>query len=686
MAFLVAVDIGGTFTDFVVLKVETGEVLNFKVPSTPPDFATGFAEGFKRLTGEGWAPPAEVTSVFHGTTVGTNALIERRIPKLGLLTTRGMRDVLEIRRHWRGPGDLYNFFLTVPEPLVPRDRRKEVTERISADGSVITPLQEADVRRALTELREAGVESLAVCFLHAYANAAHEQRVRQLLDEIWPEIPASISHDVCGELREYERTSTTVVNSALLPIMRAYLQRIGGALRSMNVQGSLQIMQSNGGLTAPEVVADRPVTTVLSGPVGGVLGGIFVGQQASETSLITLDMGGTSCDICLVEDGKPRVTAEKEIEGNPVRVPMFDIVTIGAGGGSIAWIDQGGSLQVGPRSAGARPGPACFGLGGTEPTITDANVVLGRIHPSSSLGGTVNVEPTLAELAILKAVAQPLGMSVQEAALGILRIANSKMVESIKVVSVRKGYDPREFSLVVGGGAGPLHGVFLADELQVRKVIMPLSPGTLSAFGLLTSDVKYDIVKSYVRPVGDVDLVLLNRYLEELAAVGAERLRTNQIPLRNVVVTASLDLRYLGQAYEVGVPIAERPVDKKRLADLAAQFHRAHERLYGYAMIEEELELVNIRLQVIGALPTPRFKPIPRGTPTPRLGSVITHRDVVWEDGQKTRTAIYRRAGLESGNRLSGPCIVEQSDSTIAIPAGHEAEVDTYGNLIGRKG
>jgi len=467
--------------------------------------------------------------------------------------------------------------------------------------------------------------------------------------------------------------------------MRAYLQRIGGELRSMGVEGSLQIMQSNGGLMTPEVVADRPVTTVLSGPVGGVMGGIFVGQQVSETALITLDMGGTSCDICLVEDGKPRMTTEKELEGNPVRVPMFDIVTIGAGGGSIAWIDDGGSLQVGPRSAGARPGPACFGLGGNEPTITDANVVLNRIHPSSSLGGAVHVEPTLAELAIFKAVAQRLAMSVQEAALGILRIANSKMVESIKVVSVRKGYDPREFSLVVGGGAGPLHGVFLADELQMRQVLMPLSPGTLSAFGLLTSDVKYDIVKSYVRSLGDVDLVVLNRYLEELAVVGAERVRTSRIPLRAVVITASLDLRYLGQAYDVSVPIAERPVDDGRLADLAAQFHRAHERLYGYAMPEEELELVNIRLEVVGALPTPRFKPIPRGAASPRLGAVIAHRDVVWQDGQRARTTVYRRAGLESGNRLSGPCIVEQSDSTIAIPAGHEAEVDTYGTSSGER-
>ncbi len=365
MAFLVAVDIGGTFTDFVALEAETGAILDFKVPSTPPDFSTGFADGFKRLAQENQALPSDITAVFHGTTVGTNALIERRIPKLGLLTTRGMRDVLEIRRHWRGPGDVYNFFLRVPEPLVPRDRRKEVTERVMADGTVRTPLAEADVRSALAELRDAGVEALAVCFLHAYANPCHERRVRELVDELWPGIPISISHEVCGELREFERTSTTVVNSALLPVMREYLRRIHGELRALGVEGSLQVMQSNGGLMTPEVVAERPVSTVLSGPVGGVMGGIFVGRQVNEASLITIDMGGTSCDICLVEDGKPRVTNEKEIEGNPVRVPMFDMVAIGAGGGSIAWIDDGGSLQVGPRSAAARPGPACFGLGGT---------------------------------------------------------------------------------------------------------------------------------------------------------------------------------------------------------------------------------------------------------------------------------------------------------------------------------
>ena len=590
MAVLVAVDIGGTFTDFVILTVETGEVLTFKVPSTPPDFATGFAAGFKNVVHDGYSSPQQVTSVFHGTTVGTNALIERRIPRLGLLTTRGMRDVLEIRRHWRGPGDLYNFFLTVPEPLVPRDRRKEVTERLAPDGAVVTPLVEADVRRVLIELRDAGVESLAVCFLHAYANGAHEERVRHILDEVWPGTPLSLSHDVCGELREYERTSTTVVNSALLPIMRSYLRRIGGELRSMGVEGSLQIMQSNGGLMTPEVVVERPVTTVLSGPVGGVMGGIFAGQQLGESALVTLDMGGTSCDICLVEDGKPRMTTEKELAGSPVRVPMFDIVTIGAGGGSIAWIDPGGSLQVGPRSAGARPGPACFGLGGSEPTITDAHVVLGRIHPSSALGGTVKVDAALAEHAV-RDVAERLGMSAEEAALGILRIANAKMVESIKIVSVRKGYDPRDFSLVVGGGAGPLHGVFLADELQMRQVLIPLSPGTLSAFGLLASDVKYDVVRSYVRCLGDVDLEVLNHTLEELAATGVERVQTSQIPLQAVVVTSSLDLRYLGQAYELSVPVAERPLDATRLASLASQFHRAYERLYGYAMPDEEVGL-----------------------------------------------------------------------------------------------
>ena len=684
MAFLVAVDIGGTFTDFVVPNVETGEVLNFKVPSTPADFSVGFANGFKRIAEERWAKPVEVTAVFHGTTVGTNALLENRIPNLGLLTTQGMRDVLEIRRHWRGPGDIYNFFLKVPEPLVPRDQRKEVSERVLADGTIAIPLAESDVREVLAELREAGVEALAVCFLHAYANSSHEQRVRELVEEIWPGVPLSISHEVCGELREYERTSTTVLNSALLPVMREYLQQIGRELLSVGVKGSLQIMQSNGGLMTPEVVADRPVTTLLSGPVGGVMGAIFVGRQVNETALITIDMGGTSCDICLVEDGKPRVTTEKEIEGHPVRLPMFDMVTIGAGGGSIAWIDQGGSLQVGPRSAGANPGPACYGLGGREPTITDANVVLGRIHPSSSLGGTVEVQPALAEKAILK-VAQPLDMSIPEAALGILEIANAKLVESIKVVSVRKGYDPRDFSLVVAGGAAPLHGVFLADELHMRQVIVPLSPGTLSAFGLLTTDVKYDIVKSYVRSVDEIDLALINRYFEELGAVGEERVQTSQVPLRDVVITASLDLRYMGQAYEVIVPVTQRPVDDDLLAGLVTDFHRAHERLFGYSMPEEEVELVNIRVQVIGQHPVLRVKSLPRGGASPASDALITHRDVVWRDGRPVRTSIYCRTELKAGNRLAGPAIIQQSDSTAAIPDGYEGEVDTYGSLVVRK-
>lgn len=684
MAFLVAVDIGGTFTDFAVLKVGSGEVLNFKVPSTPQDFSLGFANGFKRLAEEPRVAPAEVTAVFHGTTVGTNALIERRIPNLGLLTTEGMRDVLEIRRHWRGPGDVYNFFLKAPEPLVPRDQRKEVIERVLADGTIATPLDETNVRMVLAELRDAGVEALAVCLLHAYANPSHERRVRELVEEVWSGVPISISHEVCGELREYERTSTTVLNSALLPVMREYLRRIDRELRSVGVEGPLQIMQSNGGLMSPEVAADRPVTTLLSGPVGGVMGGIFVGRQVNETALITVDMGGTSCDICLVEEGNPRVTTEKEIEGNPVRVPMFDMVTIGAGGGSIAWIDEGGSLLVGPHSAGARPGPACYGLGGTEPTITDANVVLHRIHSSSSLGGAVEVQPALAEQAILK-VAQPLGLSAQEAALGILKIANAKMVESIKVVSVRKGYDPRDFALVVGGGAGPLHAVFLADELQMRQTIIPPSPGTLSAFGLLTTDVKYDIVKSYVRPTAEVDVALINRYLKELGTEGEERVRTSQVSLGDVFVTASLDLRYVGQAYEVSVPIGQGQVSDDQLEGLVADFHGAHKRIFGYSMPDEEVELVNIRLQVVGQLPAPRIKPLPRSSASPRSDALITRRDVVWQAGRPVRTVIYRRAGLEAGNRIAGPAIIEQTDSTVAIPDGYEGEVDAYGNLIVRR-
>lgn len=679
-SYIAAIDIGGTFTDLVMQDTSTGEICNLKVSSTPTDFATGFGNAFKRLAELKWGRIDRIKTVFHGTTVGTNAVIERRIPSLGLLTTRGMRDVLEIRRHWRGPGDLYNFFLSVPEPLVPRDRRKEVTERILPSGEVLVPLDVAQTKDAIAELRESGVEALAVCLLHAYINPSHERRIRELIEDVWPGVPVSVSHEVCGELREYERTSTTVLNAALLPIMRAYLNRIDAGLQKLGINGSLQIMQSNGGLMTPSVVADRPVTTLLSGPVGGVMGGVFVGSHAGEDKVITMDMGGTSCDVCLVESGKPRITTENQIEGNPVRVPMFDMITIGAGGGSIAWIDQGGTLQVGPRSAGARPGPACYGHGGVAPTITDANVVLGRIHPSSFLGDSIKVQPELAQQAV-DTIAKALGMSTTEAALGILQIANAKMVESIKVVSVRKGFDPRDFSLVVGGGAGPLHGPYLVDELKMRQSIVPLSPGTMSAFGLLTSDVKYDIVKSYVRPADQIDVKVLNQYLGELSKTGEDRVRTSQVPLRNVVPVAALDLRYLGQAYEIVVPLRRQPVATNTIADCVADFHRAHEAMFGYSMPEEDVELVNIRVQVVGTLPSVAAKPLERGSEMLPAGAQITTREVVWEGGSET-TAILARSALLAGNRIAGPAIIEQFDTTVAIPPDHVAHVDAYGNLI----
>src|SRR5215468_10995683 len=495
MRWRVGIDTGGTFTDFVLLEEGTGRVLTAKCASTPKDPADAFITGLAEALARHGIAPADLTGIYHGTTVATNAILEGKAARTGLITTAGFRDVIEIRRHVRGPGQIYDLAFRPPEPLVPRPLRLEVRERIDARGQVLVPLDPAEVRDRVRQLIDDGVRAIAVIFLHAYANGAHEAAVKALVTRDFPRCSVSISSEISPELREYERASTTVVNASLQPVVADYVAALDQRVRARGIRAPLRLMQSNGGVMPAERAASRPVHLVVSGPVGGVVGGMAVARAAGFGRAITLDVGGTSCDICLVE-GAPRLVSQKEVAGNPIRVPMFDVHVIGAGGGSQAWLDDGGALRVGPRSAGAEPGPACYARGGTEPTVTDANLVLGRLDPEYFLGGAMPLDVASARRAIEAQVARPLGLSVEAAAAGILRVVNATMAENIKVVSVKRGFDPRNFALVAFGGAGPTHAGALMGELMVPAVLVPHEPGTLSALGLLTTDVRRDYVRT----------------------------------------------------------------------------------------------------------------------------------------------------------------------------------------------
>ena len=672
------VDIGGTFTDFVLLDEASGQIWHGKVPSTPADPAEAFVSGLGGLLAQQRVAPAALSGVFHGTTAATNALLQRKLGRTGLLTTEGFRDVLEIRRHVRGPGQIYDLRFVPPEPLVPRPLRLGVRERIGADGAVVTPLDEADALAKIRALLADGVESIAVAFLHAYRAGAHEARVRELIAREAPRCWVSLSSEISPELREYERTSTTVVNAALQPVVAGYIASLDARLAAAGVRAPLRIMQSNGGLVHAPRAAARPVHLVVSGPAAGVVGAMEVGRAAGFPRVLTMDMGGTSCDLGLV-DGAPKLAALKEVDGNPIRVPSFDIHVLGAGGGSIAWVDDGGALRVGPQSAGADPGPACYGRGGTAPTVTDANLVLGRLNPASFLGGAMKIDGDAARAAIEAQVARRFGLGVEEAAAGLLRVVDAVMAENVKVVSVKQGHDPRDFALVAFGGAGPTHAGALMSELQVPAVLVPPSPGTLCALGLLQTDLRHDGVRTHLRRLDTADPDELARIVAALAGEGRAELAAQGVAVERVELRITGELRYAGQAYEVAVTIDD-PRDR---AELARRFHAEHERLYAHSLPESVVELVALRVTALGTLPRPAATRLAGGGVEPPAAARLGARPVYFEEaGGWVDCAIYDRAGLLAGNRLAGPAIVEQMDTTTVLFPGQTADVHATGTLI----
>jgi N-methylhydantoinase A len=677
MSIRIGVDVGGTFTDIVCFDEHEGRLSLVKVPSTPGEPHRAVVQGAARILRERGLAARDVAFFIHGTTVATNTVLERKGAAVALLVTEGFRDILYVMRQDRPR--LYDYFVQRPEPLVPRRLRLEVPERTLFDGALLRPIEEAPVRRLLARLRDEGIRDVAVCLLHSYRNPAHERLLeRWILEEI-PEARVSVSSEILPEFKEFERMSTTVVNAYVRPRVGEYVERLQAGLAGLGVASGLHIMKSNGGIMSARAAATHCVHTVLSGPAAGAVSGLDLGRQAGFDSIISIDVGGTSADVAVARGGRLQYAEETEVAGQVIKVPAIEIHTVGAGGGSIAWIDRGGALQVGPRSAGAEPGPACYGRGGTEPTVTDANLALGRLNPAYFLGGAMPIDPAPARRAV-EAIAAPLGLGLEQAAEGIIRVIDAVMAKAIRHLSVEKGYDPREFTLVAFGGAGPVHAASLAAELRIPRVLVPPAPGVSSALGLLTADFRHDHVQTLLRPTAATSRAEFEALVAELAARARREMHDERVADAAVELDLSADLRYRGQGFALQPRFTLGEIASwTSLEPLAERFHDLHQEVYGYSNRREPTEIVNVRLVALGKLPQPRRTPLPRLAADPaaaRTGTRPVYFDRWWE------TPVYQRDRLGHGHLLAGPAVIEQIDSTTLVFPGQSAAVDALGNLV----
>jgi N-methylhydantoinase A len=670
----IGIDTGGTFTDVVALD-EHGGLVTTKTPSTPADPAEGFADGVGKVLGLLGAVPEDVAALSHGTTVATNRLLEDRVDDLGFITTEGFESVLEIARQSVPDGYGNSYFWRKPPRIVPVHRVRTVGGRLDHTGAEIRPFDEASAVAAARWFRDRGVLAIGVCFLHSYADPSHELAMRDVLRREHPDAVVSLSCEVLREYREYERSVTTLVDAAVKPAMNGYLARI-----AERVAARLLVMKSNGGVLSADEVARQPITTVLSGPAAGALGAAFVVSRSGHGSVVTLDGGGTSTDVAVVLDGEPTLTTEGSIGRHPVKIPMIDIVTVGAGGGSVARRSPEGALKVGPRSAGADPGPLCYGRGGTEPTVTDAHAVLGRIPPHL-LGGEVPLDVDAAR-AGLDALAKDLGLPFERAAAGILEISAWNQANAIRQITVKRGLDVRDYPLVAFGGSGPLLACRLLDVLGLPAAVVPENPGNLSAFGLLTVDVKNDHVRTRVVRDAELDPALLDGGYADLETEAAEALAREGFPDTRRRFARSADLRYYGQAFEVRVAAPAGRPDEAFRAEVVRRFHDAHEALYGYCYRDDPrhpVEWVNLRVSGIGPIERPHLTERPPGDGDPsrvRTGTRPVYFDT-WQE-----TPIHQREKLAPGDTVEGPAVIEEFGSTLPLHPGFTATLDAYGNLV----
>jgi N-methylhydantoinase A len=658
---------------------ETGRLRIWKVPSTPADPSLGIANGVTEGLKTVGAEADEIGFLGHGTTVATNALIELRGVKTGLVVTDGFRDLLEIGRQKRP--SLYDMNAEKPQTLVTRDLRIEVRERLRSNGETELALDEEAVRAAVRRFVDSDVKAIAICFIYGFLNTTHEQRALEIVKEMLPGVFISASHQVAPEFREYERLSTTVVNAYLGPIMQRYIERLRVRLNDLGLRVAPQLTQSNGGVIGFETAAELPVRTVLSGPSTGVVAAQEIGRLAGYENVITFDVGGTSSDVALLQGGQCALTGEANVHGYPIKAPMLDIHTVGAGGGSIAYVDSGGLLKVGPRSAGADPGPVCYGRGNTEPTVTDANIVLQTLNPVEILGGRMKVRRDLA-LDAMQRLADQLGIGVMETAQGIVSVVTANMAKAIRVISVQRGHDPRDYALMAFGGAGPLHAARLAQELDMTRIIVPLTPGALCALGLLLTDLRADFAASRVLPLTEASLDAVEQGFDALDAQAQNWFEREDIAEEDRSTTRTADMRYLGQNYELSVPVPPGPLDGASLAHLAAGFEHAHHQRFGFIAEGETIQFVTLRVEATGRVHKAQLTAAPSAGPD--AGSALTGRREVYlaEAAAFVECPVYSRERLASGNTFMGPAIVEQMDATTVVLPGMRATVDSYRNLI----
>ena len=681
MTWRLAVDIGGTFTDVVALEETSGTLNLAKVRSTPDDPAQGFVNGLEHITQHGEIAAHEVNAVFHGTTVATNAILERKYSELGLIITAGYREALECARQ-TVPGEFGDITWWIKPPrVVPLERIREINARMDVRGMVIQELDRDEVAAIAQDFKARGLQAVAVSLLHSYRNPAHEEEVRRIIHEVYPDCLISISSDILREYREYERTNTTCLNTALMPLLSAYHTRIEQHLREQDISAPFYIMRSSGGLAQAQEVARLPIAAALSGPAAGVIAATHFGTLSGNQDIITFDMGGTSADICLVEGGQPRMLTEGKVDIYDLKTPMIELHTVGAGGGSIAWLAGGRSLKVGPDSAGANPGPACYGRGGSQPTVTDANLVLGRITPTIA-GGSVSLNLDQATQVVAE-LAAGLKLDTIAAAEGILRIAIENIAAGIRTVSVKRGRDPRSYALVAFGGAGPLHACYLADWLGMQHVIIPPNPGVTSAYGLLLTDVRVDLVHTDVQREDRLDVDRIATEIQDLERRVDARLEDEGLLTQATRLNHFVDMRYAGQAYEIRVPVSIDSATsdiQTHLQQAITKFHASHKDLYGYSYAGKELvELVNVGVTGLGLLKRPH---VPQAQPAGRSPEQAqTGQTAVYFSKSTLDTPVYDRAALQAGNELSGPAIIQQYDATTVVEPGWSGRVDQWGTL-----
>ncbi|HSE92080.1 MAG TPA: hydantoinase/oxoprolinase family protein [Methylomirabilota bacterium] len=694
MSWRVGVDIGGTFTDVVLAEDARGVLAVAKVPTTPRDLTRGVLDALGAATREHGVAPDQVTLLAHATTVVTNALLEARGARTALITTRGFRDVLELRRSARA--SLYDLFQDGPTVLVPRHLRLEVAERVDARGAVVQPLVAEDVDDAIDFIKRHDVQAVAVCLLFAFLNDAHERAIGARLRAALPDLPVFLSSEVLPEIREFERTSTTAVCAYVSPILAAYLERLEAAVTGRGFPAPL-IMSSAGGVLGVAEALRMPAMVVESGPAAGVMAAAVAGRTLGEPRLISFDMGGTTAKASLIENGEITTTSEYEVgggghvrrwlhgTGHPIRVPVIDLAEVSAGGGSIAWLDPGGALRVGPESAGAEPGPVCYGRGGQRPTVTDADLVLGYLNPVALLGGALPVDRGRAAAAIDDAIARPLGLGLDAAAAGIVDVVNAGMAAALRIVSVERGFDPREFSLVAFGGAGPVHAARLAEELAIPRVIVPPIPGGFSALGLVASDLRRDYAKTFYAPLASAPLRDIAVVYEDLESAARAVLRTAGVPESRWELSRAADVRYSRQAYELTVPLAPGPITRATVERLAADFHDKHRSMYGHASPDEPVQLVTLRLSAVGrkaGLDLGRSGCAVAAGAAVSSPPVPTARDVHFRETGRVRCDVMDRAGLAPGRKTRGPTIIESMDTTVVVPPGWDVRADARGFIL----